>query len=833
VTSGRLPAGTVTFLFTDVEGSTKLLHALGAERYADALADHRRLLRAAFTHHGGVEVDTQGDAFFVAFPTAQAALETARDAQAALARGPIRVRMGLHTGSPVVTSEGYVGPDVHRAARISAAGHGGQVLVSSATAALLGTSGLRDLGEHRLKDLSASERIYQLGEAEFPPLASLHQTNLPVPTTPFLGRESEVAEIADLLRRPDVRLLTLTGPGGTGKTRLALQAAGSVGDAFAGGVWWVALAPIRDPELVIAEAARALGAQGDLAEHIGDNATLILFDNFEQVTSAAPDIAGLLARCPNLKVLVTSREALHIAGEWEYAVDPLHEAEAVELFMTRALAARRDFSANGEVRLICRRLDNLPLAIELAAARVKVLSPRALLERLEQRLPVLAGGSRDAPERQRTLRATIEWSHELLSPDEQRLFARLSVFRGGWTLEAAEEVADADLDVLQSLIDKSLVRARDDRFSMLETIREYAAERLDASGEADEMRRHHAQFFLTLAEEADAVIGPSHEQAKQWIPRLEADHDNFRAALDRLAGPEHAEAAQRLAGALWMFWYMTGYVGEGRRRFEAVLAYDTPRTAVRARALNGGTAIAMAGESGHSVVARRWAEDALAINRELSDTFGIAHAEFLLANVEANEGKWARARALLEPARERFRDIDAHGHYSLLSTRVLAWVCAEMGEKATARQLHEQNLRGARAVGNKRIEAMTLGALAYAAIDEGRVSDAAPLARDSYRMKRQEGDRMAVADALFIIARLLAYADRPSDSAKVLSRSAALYEELGAAIPSYDIADREATIARIRESLGETGYEQALEAGRLLADTDIDAILDEMVAVVP
>ncbi len=303
-----LPTGTVTFLFTDVEGSTRLLHSLGADAYADALAEHRRQLREAFARHGGVEVDTQGDAFFIAFPTAQGALAAANEAQAALVSGPIRVRMGIHTGTPVLTPDGYVGPDVHRAARIAAAGHGGQVLVSSATAALLGTDGLHDLGGHRLKDLSAPERIYQAGDGDFPPLKSLHQTNLPVPATAFLGREEEVAEVGELLRRDDVRIVTLTGPGGTGKTRLALQAAGSVGDAFPGGAWWVPLAPIRDPQLVLPTAAKALGAQGDLAEHIGDKRMLLLFDNFEQVTAAAADVAALLARCPNLKMLVTSRE---------------------------------------------------------------------------------------------------------------------------------------------------------------------------------------------------------------------------------------------------------------------------------------------------------------------------------------------------------------------------------------------------------------------------------------------------------------------------------------------------------------------------------------------
>ena len=313
----------MTFLFTDVEGSTRLLHELGAAGYADALAEHRRILRRAFGAHGGVEVDTQGDAFFVAFPTAPGALAAAADALAGLERGPIRVRMGVHTGTPHVGEEGYVGVDVHRAARIAAAGHGGQVLVSAATAALVGRDGLHDLGEHRLKDLSAPERIFQLGEAEFPPLASLHQTNLPVPATPFLGRERELAEVLGLLSREDVRLLTLTGPGGTGKTRLGLQAAGALAEHYPHGVWWVPLAPLRDPALVLEEAAQALGGQEGLAAYIGDKRLLLLFDNFEHVVDAAGGLGELLAACPGRDLVVTSREPLHLTGEQEYPVPPL------------------------------------------------------------------------------------------------------------------------------------------------------------------------------------------------------------------------------------------------------------------------------------------------------------------------------------------------------------------------------------------------------------------------------------------------------------------------------------------------------------------------------
>jgi predicted ATPase/class 3 adenylate cyclase len=826
VSSGRarsdLPAGTVTFLFTDIEGSTRLLHELGSERYADALSHHRDVVRAACTPHGGVEVDTQGDAFFVAFPTAPGAIAAAEEIRDALRDGPVRVRMGLHTGTPHVTAEGYVGPDVHRAARIAAAGHGGQVLVSAATAALVGTDGLRDLGEHRLKDLSAPERIHQLGEDEHPRLKTLHQTNLPVPATAFLGREAEVAELSALVSRDGVRLVTLTGPGGTGKTRLALQVVGGLAERYPNGVWWVPLAPLRDPSLVLESAAAAVGASGELAEHIGDKRLLLLLDNFEHLTAAADDLAALLARCPNVSLLVTSREPLHLAGEHEYAVDPLREPDAVQLFLTRALAARRDVTANGEASRICARLDHLPLAIELAAARVKILSPKALLERLDRRLPVLAGGARDLPERQRTLRATIEWSHELLTLDEQRLFARLAVFRGGCTLESAEAVADADLDTLQSLVDKSLIRVRGERVWMLETIREYAVERLEASGEPDDLLRRHAEHFLAIAEEADTAITPHRDDVQIWIDRLKADHDNLRAALDHFIDTGDGRCAQQLAGALWKFWYMTGNIGEGRRSLDAVLPMSTERTSIRARALNGATAMEV--ESQDAVGARRWAEEALAINRELGDRFGIAHAEFMLANVAAGEEDYAAARPLLETSREEFRALGSE-YYTLLSTRVLAWICLELGDTELARTLHEENLRMARAAGNRRIESMTLGALAWNAIDDGRFEDAAPLLRDAHPIRRAEGDRLGTASLLLTVARLLAGTGRPVPAAHALARVTQMYEEMGAAIPAYDVGPREQTITSIRESLDDAEFDAAWQRGRHMTDDEIDALV--------
>jgi predicted ATPase len=566
----------VTFLFTDIEGSTRLLQELG-DGYPEVLAEHRRVLREAWREHEGVEVDTQGDAFFVAFSRATEAVAAAAQGQSALADGPVKVRMGLHTGEPVPGGEGYVGYDVHRAARIAAAGHGGQVLLSQATADLAGAE-VRDLGLHRLKDLSVPERIFQLGTEHFPPLNTLHETNLPVPATPFLGREQEVDHIAALVRQSDVRLVTLTGPGGSGKTRLALQAAAAAADDYDHGVWWVPLSSLADPTLVDAAASQALGSEDVLVETVGDKRLLLVLDNFEHLIEAAPTVAETIVSCPHLTVLVTSREPLHIDGEWEFAVDPLREREAVALFVQRANAVRSNFAANGEVAEICRRLDCLPLAIELAAARVKMLALPALLQRLEQRLPLLAGGSRSAPERQRTLRATIAWSYELLTPEEQATFAKLAVFAGGCTLEAAEEICGADVDVVASLIDKSLIRHSGDRYWMLQTIREYAGELLEEGGEADAVQARHSEYYLALAELAYT------ERFEQSMRCLGPEADDLRAALDDLQDRDPSRYLQ-LAGALGEFWEATAQFVEGAQQLEGALASARDEGPHTARAL--------------------------------------------------------------------------------------------------------------------------------------------------------------------------------------------------------------------------------------------------------
>ncbi len=577
-----LPTGTVTLLFTDVEGSTRLLHDHG-HAYADLLAEHRKLLRDVFARHGGIEVDTQGDAFFVAFPAAAEAAAAAQEGQRALDVTPVRVRMGLHTGEPRVTEAGYVGLDVHRAARVGACGHGGQIVVSETTHAILGDAlRLRDLGEHRLKDLGSPERLFQLGDGEFPPLRTLDATNLPLAAGLLLGRERELAEVLALLTNGS-REVTVTGPGGTGKTRFALQVAAELVGSFRNGVFWVPLAAVADPDLVEPEIAQALGARDSLGGFLQGKDILLLLDNFEHLLDAAPAVGELLSRAGGLRVLATSRSPLRLTGEREYPLDPLPPSDSAALFVERARAVGRELPPDGTVDAICRRLDGLPLAIELAAARTKLLTPETLLERLDLALPLLTGGARDAPERQRTLRGTISWSYDLLDEPSRRLFARLSVFAGGFQLAAAEEICDANLETLTALVDASLLKAvGDDRFLLLDTIREFAAERLGEAGEATGLRRRHADFFGGIAQEAYAG---RFEREGEWAARLERDHDDLRAALDWLTASGDEQGALSLAGALGWFWISHAHLEEGARRIEALLGSPAADERSRARAL--------------------------------------------------------------------------------------------------------------------------------------------------------------------------------------------------------------------------------------------------------
>ena len=538
-------------LFTDIEGSTKLLERLGREQYSQALELHRRLLREAFVRHQGYEVGCEGDAFFVSFGSAEDAVAAGADAQRALAGAEwigdevLRVRMGMHTGEPLVAPPNYVGLDVHKAARIMAAAHGGQTLLSAETEELVKWNcTTRSLGEHRLKDFEEAVGLFQLGDDDFPPLKTISNTNLPRPVSRFVGRSTELIDVVALLRS-SARLVMLIGPGGAGKTRLAIEAAGEVIGDYPAGVFWVGLAAVREPALVLQTVAQVLGAKEELAAHINDRRMLLLLDNLEHVIEAGPDLARLLEACPNLELICTSRESLRLSGEQQYPVLPLVESEATELFSVRG-----QVEVDATIAEICRRLDHMPLAIELAAARVKVLPPTMLLERLGQRLPLLTGGARDAPDRQQTLRATIAWSYDLLNEEEQQLFRRLSVF-AGCELETAEAESEAHLDTLQSLIEKSLVRRTDGRFWMLETIREYASEKLDESGESQQVRMRHAAQFRAFALAAEPKLrGP--EQAG-ILEQLDTEIGNLRAALSWFDSAGATDAVLEMVTALLRF----------------------------------------------------------------------------------------------------------------------------------------------------------------------------------------------------------------------------------------------------------------------------------------
>ena len=753
-----LPAGTVTFLFTDVEGSTTLLHDLGPAAYAELLAEHRRVIRETCRAEAGVEVDTQGDGFFFAFPTAPGAAAAASAMVQGLAPGPIRVRVGLHTGAPLLTDEGYVGEDVHRAARIAAAGHGGQVLISSATASLLDVE-LLDLGEHRFKDLGAPERVYQLGDRAFPPLRSLYRTNLPVPSTPFLGREHEVAEIVDLVQRADVRLLTLTGPGGTGKTRAALQAAAEASDSFPGGLWWVALAPLRDAHLLPAALREALQIDEQPGQDLADSVAarlagskaLVLLDNAEHLLPAIASEIARLRDVPGPTVLVTSRERLQLQGEHVYAVPSLAVEDGLALFLTRARALGTDVGATPEVVELCERLDYLPLALELAAARTLVFSPGQLLERLSEWLDLLRAG-RDADPRQQTLRATIEWSYDLLDPEEQRVLRALSVFSGGCAFADAEAVCAADADTIQSLVDKSLLRRRASgvpRFFMLETIRELAGEKLAAAGEDDGLMRHHAEQYLEIALSANLA---SDREGQMHHDLVILERDNMRAALAWALDSGNWELGLELVVALENYW-ATNAAHEGREWAETLLASaptDPSRARFRALRAQGG----MENIIGQFELGEQHFGEALAMARTLGDELGIAILLHRLATAAAaSGGDIERVRVLAEESLDAFRRIGfPKGEAQALTS--LAEVAQAEGDTERALELLAESRRLAESSGFRWWQAGASARLAALLLSLGRLDDARADAEQALALSITMHDRSAIVYELGLLAEI-------------------------------------------------------------------------------
>jgi predicted ATPase len=783
----ELPGGTVTFVFTDIEGSTRLLRELG-EGYADALAEHRRVVREAFAE--GVEVDTQGDAFFYAFADARAAAAAAAAAQRALDAGPVRVRMGLHTGVPERTGDGYVGLDVHLGARIASSGHGGQVLLSNATAGLL-TAPSKNLGTHRLKDFDDPVEIFQLGDEAFPPLKTIANTNLPRPASSFVGREREIGEVVAAVRNA-TRLLTLTGPGGSGKTRLAIEAASELVGDFGGGVFWVGLAALRDPALVLPTVAEAVGADGSLAAHIGKRDQLLLLDNLEQVIAAAPEVIEVVEACPNLRLMVTSRELLRVRGEVEYEVLPLANAEAVALFCERA-----GVTPSPAVEELCRRLDDMPLALELAAARVKVLAPEQIVERLGQRLDLLRGG-RDAEPRQATLRATIEWSHDLLDAEEQELFARLSVFPR-CTFEAAEAVCDADLDVLQSLVEKSLVRRTDDRFWMLETIREFAGERLDASGEADAIRRRQAEHAVRLAETTNLRTERTESGPNRYDIAL-PERDNFRAALDWALDHDPALGVLLMV-ELEQFW-VSYDPGEGARRLGALLdaAGELPPDleAAGLRVLGGTTQVAGDPERGAEFYGR-----SLELYEHLGDEWGIVHLRHRVWTTQAVTEQQAWLEENLARARRlgsRMLEIEAISG--------LAWLAQAGGDFERAAELYRVELQGAREVGFAWFVQMAAANLAECELELGRLDDAEMHAAEALGVSREIEDERMTAWVLLVLAGVAARRGQAGHAGRLAGAAEAKRQRDGLGWGEDEYAQ---WVARL--PTGDLGFEAGRQAG--------------------
>jgi predicted ATPase/class 3 adenylate cyclase len=703
----NLPTGTVTFLFTDIEGSTRLMQELG-DRYVRLQVVHHELLREAFRSNEGRELRTEGDSFFCVFASALDACAAAAAAQRALAQypwpegGALRIRVGLHTGEAPLMGSEYIGLDVHHAARIAGAAFGGQVLVSEATRALVEGSlpaglGLRDLGAHRLKDLAKPEHLYQLlieGTPDvFPTLRTLDGTpnNLPTQLTSFVGRSAMVAEAKRLLQAS--RLLTLTGPGGIGKTRLSLEVAAEMFDKFPDGVYFVPLSAVRDPELVPSAIAQALGIQvagarlpfDAVVDHLKSKTVLLVMDNFEQLLPAGAGIpSSLLQTSSGLKMIISSRGPLRSYGEQEYAVQPLllpsagslpslealSQYEAVKLFIERAIAVKADFKATNEnapaIAGICERVDGLPLAIELAAARVKLFAPQALLTRLEKSLTALGTGSRDLPGRQQTLHGAIAWSYDMLDAPGRRLMARFSVFARGASLEQIESVCgpseELGIDVLtglEELADQSLLRRQPDyeepRLLMLGTIRDFAAERLEQSGEGELMRDRHATAFEALAQAA--VPHYFGDDRKAWLDRLERDHDNFRLALDWSLSRSQAERAMRLGWYLWRFWQMSGHIHEGRARLEAALALPHSREhpEVRRQALEAVGGLAY--WQGDMDAAQLLYDECLELTRATGDRAAIANAIYNDAfPMVVNKRDMPTARRLLEEALPMFNE---------------------------------------------------------------------------------------------------------------------------------------------------------------------------------
>jgi predicted ATPase/class 3 adenylate cyclase len=863
------PTGTTTFLFTDIEASTRLRQA-HPEAFAASLALHHTLLRQAIETHAGYVFKIIGDAFCAAFPTALQALQAAVNAQQSLQRAdwhaaPLRVRMGLHTGTADFRDGDYDGFALALVTRLMSAGHGGQVLLSRVTADLVSGSlppglTLRDLGQHRLKDVVRPEHIFQLLApslpADFPPLRTQEATpgHLPAQLTSFIGRDREIAEAAALLGQ--TRLLTLVGPGGTGKTRLSLQVAAQALSACPHGAWFVELAPLSDPDLVPQAVASALGLHAapdrpilqTLADYLRSKSLLLVLDNCEHLVEACARLADhLLRAAPQLRILATSREALAIGGETSFPVpplslpdpygaplppvEPLAQYEAVRLFLERARAVQPGFVVTDTnalaVAQICWRLDGIPLAIELAAARVRALSPQQIAARLDDRFHLLTGGSRSALPRHQTLEALIDWSYELLSDPERVLLRRVSVFAGGWTLEAAETVCAGDeipahavLDLLSRLVEKSLVLAGDRegqaRYWMLETIQQYARDKAHASRDVAAVRARHLEFCLGLAEDAERSLrGP---EQLVWLNRLETEHNNLRASLGRAQPAGETEAGLRLAGALFWFWLLRGYAGEGRRWLEGMLQLAGPAGPAPLRAKAQRAAGFLAVGQGDIEAGRVRLQASLSLFRELADREGIADSLLGLGRAAYFQGDYAAALTLLEeslaecrpagyawgtaqalyrlgmvnlnqgdhgPARAHFEESvalfralgDAWGlSYALTA---LGEEALRRGDYALAQTMLEESLALFQELGSKSGTAIALGELGWLALTQGDHLAARAWLEESLAVRRDMGHRVGISIVLNLLGDVALHLGEYDQARALIDQGLALRREAG------------------------------------------------------
>lgn len=858
-----LPVGTIAFLFTDIEGSTRLAAQVGAA-FSGLMDDHFRILDRLVAASGGTSVSSEGDALFAVFPSVRQAVEAAVAAQRELAEhawpegAALRVRMGIHAGEAVLGGRNYAGVEVHRAARVMAAGWGGQILLSDAAQSLIGSEGLtgvslRDLGSFRLRDLARAERLFQVVAAglseDFPPLrseAAETPTNLPAPLTRLVGRRREVAEIGALLLTE--RLVTLTGAGGTGKTRLAIEAARSVVDRYPDGVWFVALDVVRDRSLVISTISTTLGlpevpgrpTADVVAAHLAARRTLLVLDNLEQVIEAAPDIAALLAAAPALRIIASSREPLQIAAERSFPVLPLTlpaepgipraadiaDEEAVALFVERAAAARPDFQLTDgnapAVAAICRRLDGLPLAIELAAARSNVLAPEQILERLDHRLTLLAGARRDLPDRQRSLRGAIDWSHDLLDGPQRALFRRFGAFAGGAELTAVETVVDPDrtlgvdmLDLCGSLVDRSLLRSRQDvdgsRVEMLETVRVYAEERLAESGEDEATRDRHLEHFADLAAQSRNLLSEQQPEARLQV--LERELPNFRAAVAWSFASGQLEEGLTLLTDLADFWHMRGHVTEARRSLQQFLEATMGQGTTSARARAESTLGELAGWQGDYARGYQHSVAALAMAEELGDDVlaGVSHVSLGWLSLEARPEEarqhFASAlRALGDSGHEPSRDGALQG-YPLALIRVGR---VEEAEREAKRAIEDADARGNRYI--NAFNFLTLGALA---LDRGDDREAIRCAAEALTRSNSAGGHAGLALALDLVADVLVSRGDLVMAARLTSAAARLRAEMGGG-PEISLAGRELVLPRLEAAMDAQTFRQATDEGRAM-----------------